>query len=180
MERFAYSQGPPRRSPVRKVALLPIQPVDRSVLGQLMKELRLRGIEARIEREILQPRGACDTDRRQLKADILLEHVARCGTRPVVGVTEADCYAGDLNFVLGIAQVGGGAAVVCLNRLRSGATEKTFLARAIKEIFHELGHACGLGHCAGARCVMNFSNSLADTDAKSEELCIDCMRRLRT
>jgi archaemetzincin len=149
------------------------------VLGQLAKELRLRGIEARIEPEMPQPRDAYDTTRRQLKADVLLEWVSLCDTRPVVGVTEADCYAGDLNFVFGIAQVGGGAAVVCLHRLRAGATQQTFLARVMKEMFHELGHACGLGHCADARCVMHFSNSLADTDAKGEQLCAACMRRLR-
>lgn len=179
MERFAQPQSPPQRSPVRNVALLPIQPVERPVLGQLARELRLRGVEARIEPGIPQPRGAYDTARRQPKADVLLGSIALCDTRPVVGVTEADCYAGDLNFVFGIAQLGGGAAVVCLHRLRAGATQSTFLARAMKEIFHELGHACGLGHCADAGCVMHFSNSLADTDAKGEQLCAACMRRLR-
>lgn len=179
-DQVGFLPAPPRRSPVRKVALLPLPPVERAVLGQLARELRLRGVEARVKREIPPPRRAYDTARGQLKAELLLECVALSDTRPIVGVTEADCYAGDLNFVFGIAQVGGGAAVVCLHRLHADATQQIFLARAIKEIFHELGHACGLGHCADPRCVMHFSNSLADTDIKGEQLCAACMRRLRT
>jgi archaemetzincin len=97
----------------------------------------------------------------------------------VLGVTDSDCYAGKLNFVFGMADVGGGTALVSLCRLRAGATAGLFLARAMKEIIHELGHARGLGHCASSRCVMHFSNSLAETDAKDEQLCAACVQRLR-
>jgi archaemetzincin len=48
----------------------------------------------------------------------------------------------------------------------------------MKEIFHELGHAIGLKHCEHRGCVMRFSDSLADTDAKGEELCAYCSRRV--
>ncbi|MGA2842718.1 MAG: hypothetical protein ABSG18_21645 [Steroidobacteraceae bacterium] len=47
------------------------------------------------------------------------------------------------------------------------------------EICHELGHAVGLRHCENPCCVMCFSNSLAEADAKGEELCASCMRRVR-
>jgi len=67
---------------------------------------------------------------------------------------------------------------VSLARLRTGADKSTFTARVIKEIFHESGHAVGLKHCEHRGCVMRFSNSLADTDAKGEELCVSCSRLL--
>ena len=44
---------------------------------------------------------------------------------------------------------------------------------------HGAPHVLGLGHCENARCVMYFSNSLADTDLKSEVYCNRCAAQLR-
>jgi archaemetzincin len=46
-----------------------------------------------------------------------------------------------------------------------------FLERVVKEATHELGHAFGLRHCPRQKCVMFFSNSLADTDRKCRRFC---------
>ena len=167
------------RLPVREVTFLPIQPIDRLLLEQIAAELQARGVEVQLKPSILRPRGSYDAHRRQLKADVLLERVALAAERPVIGITDGDCYAGTLNFVFGLAELGGGTAVVSLARLRAGASPSTFAARAVKEICHELGHAVGLRHCENPRCVMCFSNSLAEADAKGEELCASCMRRVR-
>jgi len=175
----AHRRGVPHRLPVREVALLPIQPVGGLALGQIAVALRSRGVSVKIEHPILRPPGSYDELRRQLKADVLLARVALSHERPVLGVTDADCYAGQLNFVFGTAEVGGGIAVASLYRLRTHATTSSFMERAMKEIFHELGHATGLRHCENPHCVMHFSNSLAETDAKDEELCLDCLRRVR-
>jgi archaemetzincin len=167
-----------RLLPVSDLALLPIQPIDPAVLEQIVHDLQSRGVNTRLERPILRPRGSYDARRRQFRADVLLARVALSASRPVLGVTDGDCYAGNLNFVFGIAAIGGGAAVVSLSRLRA-ADARILVARAMKEIFHELGHACGLRHCANSRCVMHFSNSLADTDAKNEQLCAACVQRMQ-
>jgi len=167
------------RLPVRTVTLVPIQPIASEALEQIAAELRLRGVEVHVKPPILRPRDSYDERRRQLKADVLLNRVTLATERPVVGLTDADCYAPPLNFVFGIAELGGGSAVVSLARLRTRASPAAFMARALKEIFHELGHAAGLRHCGNPRCVMSFSNSLAEADAKGEELCASCMRRLR-
>ena len=166
------------RLPVRAVTLVPIQPIDPAALDEISEALRLRRVKVHRRSPILRPRHSYDARRRQLKADALLQRVAEVPERPVLGITDADCYAGGLNFVFGLAQLHGGTAVVSLARLRTGADERTLTARAMKEIFHELGHAVGLKHCEHHGCVMRFSDSLADTDAKGEQLCASCSRRV--
>jgi len=47
--------------------------------------------------------------------------------------------------------------------------QRLFLARATKESVHELGHTYGLSHCEELACVMRFSNTLRDTDQKSDQ-----------
>ena len=160
-----------RHLPIASLTILPIQPFYMNDLEDIVRMLNVHEISSKLERSILRPRGAYDAKRHQLRAALLLERARSCSGRPVLAVTDADCYAGTLNFVFGMADVGGGAALVSLHRLRVGASIDIFRRRVMKEIVHELGHALGLGHCPDARCVMHFSNSLADTDAKSEQVC---------
>lgn len=94
-------------------------------------------------------------------------------------VTDVDLYAERLNFVFGQAEMGGGIAVISLNRLRSDDS-RLFLMRALKEVLHELGHGTGLGHCDDTGCVMHFSNTLADTDRKGPGYCEACHSRTTT
>ncbi|MFO7773791.1 MAG: archaemetzincin family Zn-dependent metalloprotease [Dehalococcoidia bacterium] len=101
----------------------------------------------------------------------------------VVGVTEVDLYVPRLNFVFGEADVLSGTAIVSLCRLRQehyglAPDEALFLERATKEIVHELGHTFGLGHCRNNKCVMHFSNSLADTDLKEAGFCSECRPKI--
>ncbi|HUL46668.1 MAG TPA: archaemetzincin family Zn-dependent metalloprotease [Steroidobacteraceae bacterium] len=165
--------------PVRELTLLPIQPVAGEAVAQVAAELRARSIEVHVKPSILRPPGSYDARRRQLRADVLLRRVAEASERPVVGLTDADCYAPPLNFVFGVANLRGNTAVVSLARLRTRANASTFMTRAMKEIFHEAGHGVGLRHCGNPRCVMHFSNSLAETDSKGERLCATCLRQLR-
>jgi archaemetzincin len=84
-----------------------------------------------------------------------------------------------LNFVFGQATVAGRDAFVALPRLRETSygrppNESLYRERVLKEVLHELGHTWGLGHCPDPRCVMYFSNMLADTDAKGLEFCPRC------
>jgi DNA polymerase-4 len=93
-------------------------------------------------------------------------------------VTEHDLYAGGLNFVFGLAECPGRAALISLYRLGQEAGEALFRERALKEALHELGHSLSLGHCPDSCCVMHFSNCLADTDRKGSEPCARCTRAL--
>jgi archaemetzincin len=101
----------------------------------------------------------------------------------VVGIADVDLYVPRLNFVFGEADMVSGTAIVSLCRLRQeyyglAPDEALFLERATKEIVHELGHTFGLGHCPNNKCVMHFSNSLADTDLKEAHFCSKCRPKI--
>ena len=101
----------------------------------------------------------------------------------VVGIADVDLYVPRLNFVFGEADMNSGTAIVSLCRLRQEyyglpADENLFLERATKEVVHELGHTFGLEHCPNSKCVMHFSNSLADTDIKEAHFCLRCRPEL--
>ena len=73
----------------------------------------------------------------------------------------------------------GKVAAIYLPRLRQEfygpeKNEQLFLQRVVKEAVHELGHAFGFDHCPMHQCVMHFSNSISDTDAKAKDFCQNC------
>jgi archaemetzincin len=114
-----------------------------------------------------------------------LERVPRQEDDRVLGLADVDCYAAGLNFIFGQAAPRSGVAFVALARLRPSFYSlpddlERFRQRTLKEAIHELGHTWGLAHCPNSRCVMHFSNTLADTDAKATSFCRQCRRRLRT
>jgi len=101
----------------------------------------------------------------------------------LLAVTDVDLYVPSLNFVFGEADPANRVAVISLARLRPtfyGLQEdhRLFLERVGKEAVHEVGHIFDLKHCTQRRCVMFFSNSLADTDLKENEFCHRCGRYL--
>lgn len=160
------------------VSLLPFAGVPETDLNHLAKDLAARGVTVAVLKPEPIPADAYNPRRRQYLADDFLAVARRQAGEHVLGVTDCDLYAGNLNFVFGLAQHPGKAAVISLYRLRFHADAATFRARAVKEAVHELGHALGLGHCPNPACVMYFSNNLADTDRKGAEPCEACRLRL--
>lgn len=90
-----------------------------------------------------------------------------------LGVTRSDLYSRNLNFVFGLASYYEKSCVISVARLMTSNTA-LYKERVTKEAMHEMGHLLGLGHCHNPKCVMYFSNCLADTDYKSKELCQGC------
>jgi len=127
---------------------------------------------------------AYNPQRKQYFSSKLLASLKKSeGEERVVGVADVDLYVPRLNFVFGEADIGSGKAIVSLCRLRQeyyglAPDEALFLERATREIVHELGHTFGLGHCPNTKCVMHFSNSLADTDLKEASFCNKCRPKI--
>lgn len=127
---------------------------------------------------------AYNPERRQYVSSQLLAALGKAqGESRVVGIADVDLYVPRLNFVFGEADVASRTAIVSLSRLRQeyyglAPDDALFLQRATKEIVHELGHTFGLGHCQNNRCVMHFSNSLADTDVKEAHFCSMCRPKI--
>jgi archaemetzincin len=113
----------------------------------------------------------------QWRADLV---IGRClegfssPSRFCVGLTRVDLYMPSLNFVFGLALRSRGLAVVSWRRLRND--DNLLVTRLAKEVIHEVGHLEGLEHCSNESCVMRFSNSLGETDAKGLDFCPACAR----
>lgn len=165
--------------PLLEVQILPFEGTPQRDLETLIEELALLNIQATLlpKASIVPP--SYNQQRRQYNAEILLDRVRLAPGRCIVGVTNRDLYVEGLNFVFGLADSPGKAALISLHRLHADIDEATFRARMVKEAVHELGHTRGLRHCADTRCVMAFSNSLADTDHKGKEFCPRCALKLR-
>ena len=172
------NETPNGRLPLANRETVIVVPMDGPPAGeivQLVVDLQREGVRATLAEPLALSRSAYERTRGQYRAERLLAAVRELDGRRVLGVTARDIYAEGLNFAFGIADSPGRAALISLFRLGIGADEATFRTRAVKEALHELGHTLGLPHCANPRCVMHFSNSLPDTDCKTNRLCESCL-----
>lgn len=98
-----------------------------------------------------------------------------------VGITDDDLAVPGLDFVYGHAMPERRAGVVSLHRLRSVSETRAtrqqalLVERACKEVLHEMGHVLDLVHCQDSTCVMHYSQTLHDTDAKRCAFCPKCL-----
>ncbi len=168
-----------------KITLVAVGPIKPETLDYLCRAIsEVLHAPCHVGAGIPLPSDTLNAQRGQYSADAIVNRLPPGGRDRVLGVVDRDAYVPDLNFVFGLADPQGKRALIALPRLREttfGREEdlSLFLERAAKEAIHELGHTYGLPHCADRRCIMSFSNVLADTDYKGREFCATCERRLR-
>jgi archaemetzincin len=160
------------------LALLPFQGMDERIMALLAAQLGEKGFACTVLPEAAIPPETYNQLRTQYRVERLLEATRQAVAGRVLGVADLDLYAKGFNYVFGMADRLGRAAVISVARLRASADEARFQARMLKEAVHELGHTLGLTHCRQPDCVMHFSNTLADTDRKGADFCAECRARL--
>ncbi len=144
--------------------------------GAPAREMRLPGIDF-----------AYDANRNQYASIAVLETLVRIfpdDALKLLAVTDRDLFIPVLTFVYGHAQLGGGAGVISLARLRQefyglAPNREIFLERAVKEALHETGHLFGLTHCAARNCAMSLATNIRQIDSKDAAFCAVCASRLR-
>ncbi len=167
-----------------EILLVAVGRVPAEVCGWLKLVLpRAFGLQCCTGRPLPYPTYAWDSRRRQYLADAVLERVDRGESVCALAVADLDLCVTHLNFVFGLADPANRRAIIALPRLRQTYYRlpedmTLFQKRVQKEAVHELGHVFGLRHCDDRRCVMVFSNSLADTDFKNDVFCSRCRRQL--
>jgi len=121
----------------------------------------------------------------QYDADLLLRKLEDRTPRDAVavaGITDADLFHGDMNFVFGLAAMTMRVGVYSINRYahtyRGQPKDCTLLKRTLKVANHEIGHLFFMEHCTRYKCTMNGSNSLIESDSRPIHLCPICLKKL--
>lgn len=169
------------------IYIIPIGKVEEDLLDYLLPKIaNVFSSIVKVGEALSAPDYAYNKRRNQYNAPTILKKLESLNleeAKKAIGIVDVDLYALGLNFVFGEASLGGKVSLIALPRLRQtfyGLSEDKdiFYKRTFKEAIHELGHTFGLEHCRKRECVMHFSNSLFDTDYKSENFCEVCRRKL--
>ena len=172
---------------MKGILILPIGNAEQGVIRSISDALSMTfHLKVATGKGMNIPENSYNSRRRQYHATTILKVMLaeKQGEFDLMlGVTDADLYVPELNFVFGEADVFSGAALISLARLRQEfyglpADRRLFHERTTKEAIHEISHACGLDHCPDRKCIMYFSNTISDTDRKGPGFCRACQETL--
>jgi archaemetzincin len=185
--RFVRHPRQQERDTIQVIPLGQISQEHPDLLGCLERYL---GIFFDAREKQVSPRrmpGSCYDERRgQYDAALLLSTVlepiarGRDDVLATIGLTEVDLYHGRLNFVFGIGDHRKRLGLCSVHRFlpRREGEQSLALVRTLKTSTHEIGHMLGMRHCTFYHCLMNGSNSLAESDRRPLFLCPVCVRKM--
>ncbi len=175
------------REQQKEILLVPLGKVLVDILEEIAVALRKSyHFHVRIGRSDEPDTATYSDERRQFDAEKLLPLVSgrkRESLVAVLGVVDADMFAGDKSFVFGVNRPERGAAIIALSRMREEFYKKTskrelFLRRAVTEAIFQVGMAAGLPPCLQKKCVLLPTSSLWRLDEKGQAFCPACQARL--
>ena len=170
-----------------KILLKPMGEVDAAIVDGLKSNLEQTfGCPVETVYEDYDLEYAYVPDRNQYLVDPIFSDLTEYSPpegEKVLGIVDVDIYAPGLNFLFSQSEISGGTSLVSLARLGRQyfflpADKALLLDRATKEAVHGLGHTLGLEDCFNAKCVMHYSNNVADTDKKEAAFCHWCLAKL--
>jgi|YelNatPaOPRAMG01_1025707.scaffolds.fasta_scaffold00024_95 archaemetzincin len=171
------------------IILVPFLLKEPKLFAYLQKELfTIFKIPVIVDSPIALPKGGYSPKRNQYDGNYFIKELSKNKkykeSHLILGICDVDLYVENLNFIFGLASPLAKIAVISLTRLKEEfynrpKNEPLFFLRTLKEGVHEIGHLFYLEHCKNPKCVMFFSNSLADTDRKGPNFCEICLKKLK-
>ncbi len=179
-----------RRCANRKTAtrhafvLQPLGDVDRRhrpLFGQLRAyAAAFFGLETRIAAARPLPDAAHVPKRDQHNSSMILDDLIDAVPADALiflALTDRDLFARGKKYVFGEGHLERRSGVLSLARLETPDAD-LFLRRALKLLSHEACHILSIAHCVRWRCLMQGSNTQAESDGQPMELCPEDLRKL--
>jgi predicted Zn-dependent protease len=96
-----------------------------------------------------------------------------------LAVTEHDIYGDNSNFLFGIAKTGTPYGLIAPIRFTAAFNEESerrerLITRLVKQALSSYGFMLGVGRCSLPACARAYPHSLAEHDAKPDQLCPEC------
>jgi archaemetzincin len=173
---------------MENIIVKPLIKIEEKILKEIKEHLkRIFNLKIEVDFQKINCDFAFNPIREQYLASLILEELEkfkRNFNEKWLAICDFDLYSEGLNFIFGEANLDSQISIISLTRLKEEfyslpKNEKLFIERIKKEAIHELGHLFYLGHCKNRKCVMHFSNCLADTDEKNSEFCQECKKNLQ-
>ncbi|HUR37905.1 MAG TPA: archaemetzincin [Planctomycetota bacterium] len=174
-----------RKTATRSTLVLqPLGDVDRrhaALLGRLRDYGdAFFGLETRIAAALPLTDAAHVPQREQHNSSMILDDLAGRlpdGALIYLGIADRDLFARGKKYVFGEGDLERRTGVLSLSRLETPEAD-LFLRRALRLMSHEAGHILSIAHCVKRRCLMQGSNTLAESDAQPLHLCREDLRKL--
>jgi len=173
---FVIQSNQPVNYKITEMRIIPVGDVASSdqeaVLNILQKDFPNTKIALSESIEI--PAETYDSKRQQYNAEeILLKLKQGSSDKSIrqIGLINHDIYTPDLNFVFSTTQPKGNTILISLARLMDENDRSETEARYRKVLLRTLGVSFGFKPSSERSCVMAFSNSLEELDAKGLDWC---------